>query len=502
MKNKQFKIGAVLSYGAILFNIASGLLYTPWMIDKLGDDMYALYTLAISVINIFLLDFGIGSAVTKFLSNYYARGEREQADRFLGIVYKVFLVISAVIAVGLAVFYGLIDVVYAKLTAEEIRIFKQLFLIVGAYSVLSFPFTPFNGVLSANERFIELKACDFLQKLFNVLLTIVFLVMGKGVYALVLVNAGTNFVFLLAKYIFIRKNTRQRAHLSSWDSSIAKSLFGYSAWATVMSVAQRCMFNIMPTIVAATIGSAEVTLFSLASTLEGYVYVFASAINGMLMPKVSRAVNTENADRRLTELMTKVGKYQICTLGLLFVGFACLGRDFVGLWMGDGYEAVFWGALLLIFPSLISMPQQVASNALLVKDVVKEQALIYIFMAVLNLTLLFILIPLMGVVGASLSICISYLCSSVGKNVLYYKKLPIRLRTFFSQTYLRWLAVALCTGAFYAAAVRYVPLAGWTGLLVKACMIGAAYLVLYVFLCIDKGVRRTLLRTVLHRNDA
>ena len=52
--NKQFVGGAFLSYITIAFNIISGLLYTPWMIRTIGDDQYALYTLALSVINLFL----------------------------------------------------------------------------------------------------------------------------------------------------------------------------------------------------------------------------------------------------------------------------------------------------------------------------------------------------------------------------------------------------------------------------------------------------------------
>ena len=90
MRDRQVTFGALISYLAIAFNIISGLIYTPWMIRSIGSDQYALYTLALSVINIFLMDFGIGSAVTKFLSNYYARGEYDEANQFMGVVYKVF----------------------------------------------------------------------------------------------------------------------------------------------------------------------------------------------------------------------------------------------------------------------------------------------------------------------------------------------------------------------------------------------------------------------------
>ena len=499
MKNKQFTLGALLSYGAIAFNIVSGLLFTPWMVGTLGDDQYALYTLAVSVINIFLMDFGIGSAVTKFLSNYYAKKQYDEAGRFMGIVYKVFIAISGLIALVLFVFYFFIDVVYVKLTADEVRVFKHLFIIVAAYSVLSFPFTPFNGVLTANERFIELKLCGFLQKFTNVLFTLVFLLMGYGVYALVLIHAFTNFFFLIAKYFFIRRNTRQRAALSSWDTPVAKSLFGYSVWTTVMSLAQRCMFNIMPSVIAALIGSAEVTLFSLASTLEGYVYTFSSAINGMLMPKISRILQEPDAHERLTDLMIKIGKYHVCTIGLLYVGFACVGLDFVVLWLGEGYELVYWGALALIFPSLLSTPQQVANTALLVKDVVKEQAIIYVGMALINVTFSVLLLSYFGVVGASVSIAISYLFCFVCKNRLYKKKLPVKLGTYFKKVYGRWSLIAVGVCALYYLTAAYIPFDGIVGFLLKVGLVTFAYMGLYIPLCLDADTRRRIVQKILRK---
>lgn len=489
MKNKQFILGAVLSYGAIIFNIVSGLLFTPWMIDQLGDDKYALYTLAVSVINIFLMDFGIGSAVTKFLSNYYAKKEYEDANVFMGVVYKIFIFISLVIAIVLTVFYFLIDGIYVKLTPTELTIFKNLFIIVAVYSVISFPFTTFRGVLIANEKFIEVKLCEFFQKFFNVFLVLLFLLLGKGVYALVLVHAFTNVFFMLVKYFIIRFRTKQKISLRSWNSKTARNLFGYSVWTTVMSLAQRCIFNIMPTVIAATIGSAEITVFSLASTLEGYVYTFASAINGMLMPGISRILNKDDAESRIMSLMKKVGKYQICTIGLLYLGFLCLGKTFVGFWMGEGYDMIYWSALFLIFPSLISMPQQVASNALLVKDVVKEQAIVYVGMAVINLSFSFIFINLFGVLGASMSICTSYLFSSVCMNVLFKKKLKLRLSEFFIGVYGKWIVVFAVSVALFIFAINYIPLSGWTGFIFKGCLIAVSYLIMYYWFCIDKDTR-------------
>ena len=57
----QIKIGAILSYLSIGINIIAGLLYTPWMVDTIGKSDYGLYTLANSLITLFLVDFGLSS---------------------------------------------------------------------------------------------------------------------------------------------------------------------------------------------------------------------------------------------------------------------------------------------------------------------------------------------------------------------------------------------------------------------------------------------------------
>ena len=70
--SKQIKLGALMSYFAIAFNMIAGLIYTPWMISEIGSSNYGLYTLATSLITLFVMDFGMSAAVTRFISKYRA----------------------------------------------------------------------------------------------------------------------------------------------------------------------------------------------------------------------------------------------------------------------------------------------------------------------------------------------------------------------------------------------------------------------------------------------
>ena len=88
-------MGALISYFTMGFNIIAGLLYTPWMVSKIGQADYGLYTLANSLIAIFMLDFGLGSAVSRFVSKYRAEGNQDAVRNIMGVIYKLYLIIDA-----------------------------------------------------------------------------------------------------------------------------------------------------------------------------------------------------------------------------------------------------------------------------------------------------------------------------------------------------------------------------------------------------------------------
>ena len=63
--------------------------------------------------------------------------------------------------------------------------------------------------------------------------------------------------------------------------------------------------------------------------IEGYVFTFASALNGLFLPKVTElSANTSNRSA-ITDLMIKVGRIQLFVIGILFIGIITLGEEFI-----------------------------------------------------------------------------------------------------------------------------------------------------------------------------
>lgn len=492
----EIKKGALISYAAVAFNAIAGLLYTPWMISCIGADDYGLYTLALSVINFFLIDFGLGEAVSRFLSKYKAEGDRDRAAEFLGVAYKLYFLIALVILIILVIIFLFVDSIYAGLTASQLNTFKLLYAIVAAYSVISFPFLSFDGVLISNELFVALNLCTFLQKVCTVGLIIIALLRGMGVVSLVLVNALTVLAFIVVKLLIIVKKTDTKVTFRTSDKVLVQEVIGFSGWTTVVHLCGRVIFSIMPSILAAVSNTWEVALFGLASSLEGYVYQVANALSNMFMPKVSRIVSHNGSPSELQDLVERVGRIQVFIIGLLFVGFISVGREFVECWVGVEYSMLFPCVILLILPSLLELPQLVANTAVSAVGAMRQKAFAYLAMAAVNLVLGIALSLLFGSLGASVSICVAYFVRTFGMDVLYRKIPSLKIRRLFVKLYGKWFlpaAVTILAGFTFA---YFIPLSGWAGLALSALVVGFVYVLLMWKLYLEQDERSLLIKSV------
>lgn len=450
--SKQIKLGAVLSYVTIAFNMIAGLIYTPWMLDKIGQSNYGLYTLTTSFITLFVMDFGMSAAVSRFVSKYHAMDDQDAMNNFLGLVYKLYFLIDMIILVLLVALYFFVGRIYGNLTAAELQTFRSLYIIVGLFSVISFPFTNLNGILTAHEKFVQLKLCDLFHKASIVAAMVICLSRGMGVFALVTVNAISGVLTILMKLWIVKTTTRVRVNFRFSDRHLLKEIFGFSMWTTFSSIAQRLIFNITPSIITmvSITGTVGVAVFGLASTIEGYIYTFAAAVSGMFIVRISKIVVSGNRERELLPLMIKVGRIQLMIVGLLTVGFVTMGQSFiVDIWDKPDFILSYYCAVLIIVPSVFHMPMEIANTALVVEGKIKWQSFAYIIMGLINVFFSLILSYLFGAIGASTSIFIAYMIRTAAMTIVHKKILNIDMKEFFKQTFGKlspWLCATAIVG--------------------------------------------------------
>ena len=477
----QIKVGALISYLALFLNIVTGLLYTPWMINTIGKADYGLFTLAMSVISLFVFDFGLGSAITRFVSKFLAEGRQDKVDSLLGLVFKLYLMGDLLILSSLVVIYFFLPSIYQGLTPEEMASFKLVYIIASMFSVVSFPFLPLNGIITSYEKFIQLKSCDLIHKLIIVGLMTACLLLGGGLFSLVIVNSVAGIIIIILKVGVLGKTRISAIQWRYWDKALYKSVLSFSVWVTVIQLAQRCIFNIAPSILAAFATSTAITILGIAICLEGYTFSFASAINGMFLPRVSRMLTNDNK-QELLDLMTRVGRIQIYIIGLLCIGFICVGREFIQLWLGEGYEEVYPCALMIILPSFLQLPQEIGNTSVVAAGKVKQQAYAFMLMAAMNLLLAYPMTKYWGVEGLCCSIMIAYLVRTLTMDYIFYKHIQINVFKFFRNSYLRILPSIALSIVLSLVLFEFLEAGGWYGFILKTLLCVLIYLLsIWVF---------------------
>ena len=499
IKFSQIQMGAMISYIALAVNMLTGLIYTPWMVSKIGQSNYGIYALAISLISVFMLDFGLGSAVSRFVAKYRAEGNTDGVNNIMGIIYKLYMIIDLVIIAVLTVFFFFLDQVYVKLTPEELERFKVLYLMVAGFNIISFPCAPFTGILNAYEKFVQLKLCELATKLCTVASVIAVLSFRADVVSVVGANIVCELLGFLLKYLIIKKSVPVKANFKASGKELYKTLFGFTAWTTVISIMQRFTHSLAPTVLGMTSGSLEIAIHAPAVTLEQYFYTISNAVNGLFLPKVSRIIADKKEDTELLPLMVKVGRYQTALLGLIFIGFVSVGKQFMVLWMGEAYLKSYYCAVILMFPTFLSASQQIGHTTVIAKNLIKYKARCMIITGVAGLVLSYLLSFRLGAMGVCIGTAVTALANIVYMNIVFRKYAGIPMKSFYKQCYLKAIpcyGLGLLFGLVFS---QVVPVAGWRGLLIKAFGVCVVYGALIWSIYLSRNERARVLSFIKRR---
>lgn len=215
--SKQRKLGAILSYISIFASTAVQLLYTPFLISKLGQSEYGLYSLVSSIIGyLTILDLGFGNAIVVHTAKYRATGEREKEQVLHGMFRRIYTVIGIIAGIAGVILALLSPAIFgATMSPDELGRMRIMLLILSFNLFITFAFSIYNSIIVANERFIFQKIMAIVGTVAKPLLMIPILFMGYKSVALCLVITFVNIAILLSNYIFCRK----KLHVSTkfWD---------------------------------------------------------------------------------------------------------------------------------------------------------------------------------------------------------------------------------------------------------------------------------------------
>lgn len=469
MKSKsEIKSGIVLSYVYMAISMVAGLLYTPKMLELLGQSQYGLYTLATSVIGyLSFLNLGLESALIKYTAKYIALGDKESERKLGGSFLKIYLMLAGIALVcGVVIAFNLepgmvFGFLTTKMTADEVSTLKVLIVLMTINLALSFPMGVFGAVITAHEKFTFRKVVSIIREIAMPISVLAVLFMGYKAIALVVIHVVFNVVVLFSDYVYARKALGYKPIFGKLDKAVVKEIIDYSVFIFIGMVVDRISDATNSMVIGAVSGTAAVAVYGIAVQINHYYLNFSSSISSFFFPRIVGMSVKEASDEKLSELFIKVGRVQLFVISLICTGFIAFGYDFVRLWAGQDYIMAYYIIVILMAPTLISRSQSLGTQILLAKNKHKFRAIFYLGITILDIALSIPLVMLWEGVGAAIGTALATIIGPViTMNIYYSKVMHLDIKAYFKSTIPVLFKVAVVT-ALGMLMNHYWTVTGW-----------------------------------------
>ena len=476
------KIGVILSYVMMIFEVLSTLLLTPFIIRTLGQAEYGVYKLSASVVAyLLLLDLGVGNAITRYIAKFRASGEKEQSQKFLGVATIYHTVIALVALIAGVVLIAVFPKAFAKgLTASEIKLGQELLFITMINAAVTLGTAAYNNVIIAYERFTVSKGVPIIQIIVRMALTVVMLKGGFGSVGIVMVNLLMTVVCRGFFIIYVLFRLKLRPKFKGIEISFVKEIILYSSMILIQMIATQLNATVDQILIGSLVASSAAILavYSVGTQVTQYFQSMGTAFTGVLMPGIVKMVESGVDSKTLTDEMIRIGRIILIVLGLIWGGFLACGQQFITLWAGADNSNAYFVAVILMTAYMFILAESIGTQILWAMNQHKEQAILKGIIVLLNILLTVVLIKWQPLIGATIGTFISLVLGDVVvMNVIFRKKLKMNLGYYYkglTKGILPCIAVATAVGFV---ARHFLKNGGWISLLLEVAIICLVYAV-------------------------
>ena len=373
----------------------------PYIVHKLGVDLYALYGLGSIVIGyVSFIQFGLGTASIKFIASHLAKREEEKVRTVFWTslcAHTVLGFLGMAFVTALAPFLAR-KVLHIPVALQDTAII--VFYLVGVGFLVTLITVVMGALIQAAGRF------DIFNKIMMVLgglqisSAVLLLMMGYSLKAMLIASiivqvAGICWYWRKIGKIFpyVRKPKIQL--------SVLLGLFAFGGFVTVSSIIGPLLMNVEKLFLSALVPISFLTYYLVPFSLMDRLSLIRSSFSSVLFPAFSYLHDArEKSSSADLHIRSCLAIFFLYAFFVLF--FVILGRQFLFYWMGNNF-AQRSTTILAILSTAGLVNALAAPSFVALQGAGKPQicAIFHVIEAILYVPACYFLIKSFGAVGAA-----------------------------------------------------------------------------------------------------
>ncbi|MYL30783.1 oligosaccharide flippase family protein [Halobacillus halophilus] len=434
MEVNQRKAGVLLAYTLTGTNVLVGFIYIPLLIYFLGQEEYGLYQLMGSfLVYLGLFDFGLSNTITRYYSKYMALKDEKGKENLLALSSIIYTILTIILLIFSIILYFYLDEIFQKsLTDSEIITAKYMYIVIVITTMITIPTSLFNSVINANERFVFLKLLSIVQTIIRPFIVLTVFMFEANALILVIIQALINLLGIIFKIHYSFNKLQLKIKYHYFDKNLLKELFHYSFFIFVTMIMDQIFWRSDQIILGILVGTASVAVYSIGSQIVMYYMSLSLAMSGVFLPNITKRVMHNATKTELTDTFIRVGRLQYILLGAVVSGFILFGKEFISVWVGDDFTLSYYITIIIMIPFTIDLIQNIGLTILKAKNMYSFRAIVFLGMALLNITISIPLAMYYGGIGTAAATGASYIIGNgLIMNIYYYKKVGLNVFKFW-----------------------------------------------------------------------
>lgn len=424
-KSKYF-LHLFSSYIQLFIGILIAILLTPYMISKLGEDLYGYWILLNSIlIYLNLSNLGFSTTLLKETSHI---NDIRLLNKHISTMFFFFLFIVFCILLLSFYFIGYLDTVF-MIPDILLSIAKTTFIIFIMTFFISFMSNIFQTILFAKGFFHIQAFIATVQALFSAFFIAFILSINYSIVEISLVNLIITIFFSFIMYLITKVYVPFHISFKYFDFDILKKMFSPSIHYFIVAATATIILYSDNIIISSYIGLSSVAIYAIGYKIVDISQKLLFKVVDVMIPDIAK-LYAEKEYHTIYRLHNKVLLYSTI-LGALGYGFLFIfGIDIIELWVGKQYTLD--PNIFNVFVFFGFWHTWVHVSAVFNVAIGNHKRPSYMGMAnaILNIVLSIILLKFYGLFGVALGTLISHIVTNGWfTNYWFYKTIHIKMQS-------------------------------------------------------------------------
>ncbi|BBO68401.1 hypothetical protein DSCA_23310 [Desulfosarcina alkanivorans] len=352
---------------AWLTPIAVQFLAIPFIVNRLGNDQYGIYTLGLTVMGYFaILDMNMVKGGIRYIAEFNGKGDDEKVKQVISFGFLAYLAIGIL---GCSLIMLSVDPVLMrmfKIPANYTETARIVLFLTGGGFLSNILKSYMLSLPKALHRFDISNQTDVLFQVITTLATVVLVYAGYGLLEIVALRIVSNLLCVIALMASVKRCLPYFRFTMAFEKALIRNIASYSVITFIGRIGTVTSNHFHLIVVGAILGPAAVTLFSVPQQLVSRIMSLSSRLSMMIFP-ISSELGAKREIEKLHVIYIRMSRFMFFLNMMLTVVFVAFAHDILLIWMGSEFADQAFRVLALIavgflFDRVTMMPSLVTEG--------------------------------------------------------------------------------------------------------------------------------------------